>query len=132
MSHRILTYRLHCLRRAISVLLGEAWKNLSLDEREQYSQKAKILADEQKKLFPDCWKRKRTITSAHGQVASGGAKPSSHSGSSPQALGRGVDTGLKASASPQGVKVEIEEDGEDADLDIVDTDDPATTTNCYC
>ena len=49
--------------RAISVLLGEAWKSLSLEEREQYSQRAKVMADEQKKIFPDCWKRKRTLTS---------------------------------------------------------------------
>ena len=47
--------------RAISVLLGEAWKSLPPDEREQYSQRAKIMADEQKKLFPDCWKRKGTL-----------------------------------------------------------------------
>ncbi len=49
---------------AISVLLGEAWKSLPPEEREQYSQRAKLLADEQKKIFPDCWKRKRTLTTA--------------------------------------------------------------------
>lgn len=51
--------------RAISVLLGEAWKNLPLEEREKYSQKAKVLADEQKKLHPDCWKRKRSLSTAN-------------------------------------------------------------------
>ena len=50
--------------RAISVLLGEAWKSLSLEDREQYSQKAKVMADEQKKIHPDCWKRKRTVNSS--------------------------------------------------------------------
>lgn len=52
---------LFSLCRAISVLLGEAWKSLPQDEREQYSQRAKLMADEQKKIFPDCWKRKRTL-----------------------------------------------------------------------
>jgi hypothetical protein len=47
--------------RAISVLLGEAWKGLPQPDRDGYSHKAKVMADEQKKLFPDCWKRKRTI-----------------------------------------------------------------------
>lgn len=56
--------------RAISVLLGEAWKSLSLEEREQYSQRAKVMADEQKKIFPDCWKRKRTLTSTSASTPS--------------------------------------------------------------
>ena len=56
--------------RAISVLLGEAWKSLSLEEREQYSQRAKVMADEQKKIFPDCWKRKRTLTSTSVSTSS--------------------------------------------------------------
>ncbi|TRY78184.1 hypothetical protein TCAL_04268 [Tigriopus californicus] len=47
--------------RAISVLLGEAWKGLPQEERENYSHRAKLMAEEQKKLHPDCWKRKRTI-----------------------------------------------------------------------
>lgn len=51
--------------RAISVLLGEAWKNLVPEERDIYSNKAKVLADEQKKLYPDCWKRKRSLSSAN-------------------------------------------------------------------
>jgi len=51
--------------RAISVLLGEAWKGLNTEDREVFSQKAKVLADEQKKLHPDCWKRKRSLSSAN-------------------------------------------------------------------
>ena len=45
------------------MLLGEAWKSLPLEERESYSNKAKVLADEQKKIHPDCWKRKKTVAS---------------------------------------------------------------------
>ena len=79
--------------RAISVLLGEAWKNLQTEEREVFSQKAKvclnqddkklitiklhnprslfqIMADEQKKLHPDCWKRKRSVSSANTHSSS--------------------------------------------------------------
>jgi len=59
--------------RAISVLLGEAWKSLATEERDVFSQKAKVLADEQKKLHPDCWKRKRSLSSANQNT------PSSHS-----------------------------------------------------
>ena len=49
---------------AISVLLGEAWKSLPIEEREAYSTKAKVLADEQKKIHPDCWKRKKTVANS--------------------------------------------------------------------
>lgn len=59
--------------RAISVLLGEAWKSLPLEEREGYSTKAKLLADEQKKIHPDCWKRKKTVANNH--VTTTGEKP---------------------------------------------------------
>jgi len=52
------------------VLLGEAWKGLPREEREQYSQRAKVMADEQKKLYPDCWKRKRSNAGASKQGAS--------------------------------------------------------------
>jgi len=51
--------------RAISVLLGESWKSLAVEDREHYSHKAKVMADEQKKLYPDCWKRKRSLTTAN-------------------------------------------------------------------
>merc|ERR1719222_324623 len=50
--------------RAISVLLGEAWKSLPIEERAAYSTKAKVLADEQKKINPDCWKRKKTVATS--------------------------------------------------------------------
>merc|ERR1719512_137809 len=54
-------------RSAISVLLGEAWKSLPLEERAAYSTKAKVLADEQKKINPDCWKRKKTVATSTGE-----------------------------------------------------------------
>ena len=46
------------------MLLGEAWKSLPLEERAAYSTKAKVLADEQKKINPDCWKRKKTVATS--------------------------------------------------------------------
>ena len=52
-----------CVRvcfRAISVLLGERWKKMRSEERRVFTVQAKALADEQKRLNPDCWKRKRT------------------------------------------------------------------------
>ncbi|MEQ2167651.1 hypothetical protein GOODEAATRI_006235 [Goodea atripinnis] len=45
---------------AISVLLGEQWKKMRSEERRVFTLQAKTLADEQKRLNPDCWKRKRT------------------------------------------------------------------------
>ncbi|CAB1322679.1 unnamed protein product [Coregonus sp. 'balchen'] len=47
-------------KKAISVILGEKWKKMKSEERRAYTVEAKALADEQKKLNPDCWKRKRT------------------------------------------------------------------------
>uniref|UniRef100_A0A8D8QDB0 HMG box-containing protein 1 n=1 Tax=Cacopsylla melanoneura TaxID=428564 RepID=A0A8D8QDB0_9HEMI len=46
--------------RAISVLLGEAWKSLPQEHKDLYVNEAKTLAQEQKSLYPDCWKRKRS------------------------------------------------------------------------
>lgn len=46
--------------RAISVLLGERWKKMRTEERRVFTVEAKALADEQKRINPDCWKRKRT------------------------------------------------------------------------
>ncbi|XP_010901522.1 HMG box-containing protein 1 [Esox lucius] len=46
--------------RAISVILGDKWKKMKNEERRMYTMEAKALADEQKRLNPDCWKRKRT------------------------------------------------------------------------
>lgn len=48
------------LRRAISVILGDKWKKMKNEERRMYTMEAKALAEEQKRLNPDCWKRKRT------------------------------------------------------------------------
>ncbi|XP_075455829.1 HMG box-containing protein 1 [Ascaphus truei] len=46
--------------RAISVILGDRWKKMKNEERRMYTVEAKALAEEQKRLNPDCWKRKRT------------------------------------------------------------------------
>uniref|UniRef100_A0A3Q3DDQ2 HMG box-containing protein 1 n=1 Tax=Hippocampus comes TaxID=109280 RepID=A0A3Q3DDQ2_HIPCM len=46
--------------RAISVILGDKWKKMKSEERRSYTMEAKALAEEQKRLNPDCWKRKRT------------------------------------------------------------------------
>lgn len=46
--------------RAISVILGDTWKAMKQEERKQYVIQAKILADEHKRINPDCWKRKRS------------------------------------------------------------------------
>lgn len=61
------TYRLPLIpvppptpHRAISVILGDKWKKMKNEERKLYTMEAKALAEEQKRLNPDCWKRKRT------------------------------------------------------------------------
>ncbi|XP_043944473.1 HMG box-containing protein 1 isoform X2 [Protopterus annectens] len=46
--------------RAISVILGDRWKKMKNEERRMYILEAKALAEEQKRLNPDCWKRKRS------------------------------------------------------------------------
>ncbi|XP_056596373.1 HMG box-containing protein 1 isoform X3 [Triplophysa dalaica] len=46
--------------RAISVILGDKWKKMKNEERRMFTMEAKALAEEQKRLNPDCWKRKRT------------------------------------------------------------------------
>ncbi|KAL4656738.1 HMG box-containing protein 1 isoform X1 [Arapaima gigas] len=46
--------------RSISVILGDKWKKMKNEERRLYTLEAKALAEEQKRLNPDCWKRKRT------------------------------------------------------------------------
>ncbi|XP_069485239.1 HMG box-containing protein 1 isoform X2 [Ambystoma mexicanum] len=46
--------------RAISVILGDRWKKMKNEDRRMYTLEAKALAEEQKRLNPDCWKRKRT------------------------------------------------------------------------
>ena len=44
--------------RAVSKLLGERWRELSEEKRDDYARNAKEMADERMKLNPDCWKRK--------------------------------------------------------------------------
>lgn len=53
-------YCKHLSCRAISVILGDRWKKMKNEERRMYTLEAKALAEEQKRLNPDCWKRKRT------------------------------------------------------------------------
>jgi len=45
--------------RAISVILGDKWKAMKQEDRREYVIHAKLLADEHKRVNPDCWKRKR-------------------------------------------------------------------------
>ncbi len=42
------------------MILGDKWKKMKNEERRMYTMEAKALAEEQKRLNPDCWKRKRT------------------------------------------------------------------------
>lgn len=46
--------------RAISVILGDKWKAMNQEDRKEYVIQAKLLADEHKRVNPDCWKRKRS------------------------------------------------------------------------
>uniref|UniRef100_H0YY28 HMG-box transcription factor 1 n=1 Tax=Taeniopygia guttata TaxID=59729 RepID=H0YY28_TAEGU len=46
--------------RAISVILWRQVEEMKNEERRMYTLEAKALAEEQKRLNPDCWKRKRT------------------------------------------------------------------------
>ena len=50
--------------RAISVMLGETWKGLPQEERERFTQQARVLAEEKKRMYPDCWKRKRSVSAS--------------------------------------------------------------------
>ncbi|KAG8243483.1 HMG box-containing protein 1 [Homalodisca vitripennis] len=54
------SYRSLSFTVAISVILGEAWRMLPQEERDKYIQGARDLSEEQKLLYPDCWKRKRS------------------------------------------------------------------------
>jgi hypothetical protein len=38
--------------------LGEHWKRLSLEQRQEYTNRAKELAQQYKEKNPDCWKRR--------------------------------------------------------------------------
>ncbi|XP_078409544.1 HMG box-containing protein 1 isoform X1 [Cetorhinus maximus] len=53
--------------RAISVILGDKWKMMKNEERRIYTLEAKALAEEQKRLNPDCWKRKRSNSGSQQQ-----------------------------------------------------------------
>ena len=68
------------------MLLGEAWKSLPLEERAAYSTKAKVLADEQKKINPDCWKRKKTVATSTA-VTSGNTSIGENLGNHPNLSG---------------------------------------------
>ncbi|KAI0235249.1 HMG box-containing protein 1 [Lamellibrachia satsuma] len=48
--------------REISVLLGNSWQKMKMEERKMYAVEARLLAEQYKKLNPDCWKRKRAAS----------------------------------------------------------------------
>ncbi|KAK2194286.1 hypothetical protein NP493_1g12053 [Ridgeia piscesae] len=48
--------------REISVLLGNTWQKMKMEERKMYAVEARLLAEQYKKLNPDCWKRKRAAS----------------------------------------------------------------------
>jgi len=53
----------HCsCSREISVLLGNTWQKMKMEERKMYAVEARLLAEQYKKLNPDCWKRKRAAS----------------------------------------------------------------------
>ena len=55
----ILCFRLLYFR-YVSVILGEAWRQLPADQKEVFITEAKALSHERKRLHPECWKRKRS------------------------------------------------------------------------
>ncbi|KAK3909200.1 HMG box-containing protein 1 [Frankliniella fusca] len=61
-QHRLKLIRMHPGKdnRFVSVILGEAWRQLPADEKEVFISEAKALSHERKRLHPECWKRKRT------------------------------------------------------------------------
>ncbi|XP_055353099.1 LOW QUALITY PROTEIN: uncharacterized protein LOC129599008 [Paramacrobiotus metropolitanus] len=56
--------------RAISCMLGEHWKKLSHEERQQYTEQAKQLAVTYKEKNPNCWKRRSSSRSDSDAQAS--------------------------------------------------------------
>lgn len=58
--HSFFFTRLFFCYRAISVMLGDAWKRLNPSEKEMYTVEAHMRAEEYRRLYPDCWKRKRS------------------------------------------------------------------------
>ncbi|XP_065179105.1 HMG box-containing protein 1-like [Sycon ciliatum] len=55
--------------RAISTLLGTYWKELDNQARVAYVVEARALAQQHQKLYPNCWKRKRTNAAAAAAAA---------------------------------------------------------------
>lgn len=47
--------------------MGERWRELSEEKREEYARSAKEMADERMKVNPDCWKRKHKKDKEPGQ-----------------------------------------------------------------
>ena len=62
-SHAVIFF----YNRAISKLLGERWRELSEEKREEFARSAKEMADERMKVNPDCWKRKHKKDKEPGQ-----------------------------------------------------------------
>jgi hypothetical protein len=58
------------IHRAISVILGDAWRSLPPGEKQVYVAEAKIMAQERKRLHPDCWKRKRSNSAGFLETSS--------------------------------------------------------------
>lgn len=54
--------------RFVSVILGEAWRQLPADQKEVFIAEAKALSSERKRLNPDCWKRRKTQPPGSGPV----------------------------------------------------------------
>lgn len=52
------------LFRTISVLLGDKWKEMSWEERDAFVIEARYLAEQHKRLNPDCWKRRKVRASS--------------------------------------------------------------------
>ena len=47
--------------RLISKLLGELWKGLTEEKRQEFTKEAKMMADERLRSNPECWKRKKVV-----------------------------------------------------------------------
>lgn len=47
--------------------MGERWRELSEEKREEFARSAKEMADERMKVNPDCWKRKHKKDKEPGQ-----------------------------------------------------------------
>lgn len=50
--------------RFVSVILGETWRSLPADQKEVFITEAKALSHERKRLHPECWKRKRSLSTS--------------------------------------------------------------------